>query len=54
MNVVQKDGAAPAPPAPIVAPPPKPVTPDQITPANAHKTVDALGQELDRAGAELP
>jgi hypothetical protein len=32
--------------------PPKPVTPEQVTPNNARKTADALWQELDRANAE--
>jgi hypothetical protein len=34
------------------AAPPKPVTPDQVTPANAHKMVDSLQRELEQANGE--
>jgi hypothetical protein len=44
-------GSKPEPPQPAAAkpaPPPEPVTPDQVTEANAHEKAEALKGELDR------
>jgi hypothetical protein len=40
------------PPPPPVAPPPPPVLPGQATEANAPQVIQALSDELDRAGTE--
>lgn len=36
--------------ASAVVVPPRPVTADQVTPANAGQVIDVLQQEMDRAG----
>jgi hypothetical protein len=48
-----KSAGEPARP-PAAAVPPKPLTPDDVTPANARQMADELWWELDRAEAENP
>ena len=44
------------PPRPVAERPPAPVTPDQVTPANAHAVSQALWDELDavKSAPEIP
>jgi hypothetical protein len=48
--VLDKDASPPA--APIPAPPPLPVTENDVREDDPQKAVDALTRELDRAAAE--
>lgn len=53
-NFLQPE-APPPPPAVVEQPKPRTlVTPERVTPANAHQAADALRDELERVGKENP
>lgn len=50
---LQLTGQPPAPPVVVEPPKPRgPISPERVTPANAHQAADALSDELDRAAKE--